>query len=103
MRRKMTKEVTKTTVKVARTIQGENGLPQVERLEDVILLGNVDTEKAQKLVAKRFDFPVTVYAVQADTEVYQMDVERFIELAELKTDENSEPQEDEESASVDEA
>jgi hypothetical protein len=89
MRRKMSKEVTKTTVKVARTIQGENGLPQVEQLEDVILLGNVDSEKAQKLVQKRFDFPVTVYAVQADTEIYEMDVEKFIELAELKVPEES--------------
>jgi hypothetical protein len=103
MRRKMTKEVTKTTVKVARTIQGENGLPQVEQLEDVILLGNVDAEKAQKLVAKRFDFPVTVYAVQADTEVYEMDVEKFIELAELKKPEENASEQPQETASVDEA
>jgi hypothetical protein len=90
MRRKMTKEVTKTTVKVARTIIGENGLPQAEQLEDVILLGNVDQEKAQKVVAKKFDFPVTVYGVQANTDVYEMDVEEFIQLATLKTDEPSE-------------
>lgn len=89
MRRKMTKEVTKTTVSLARmTVQ--DGKPVAEELESLILLGNVSQEKAQKDVSKKFDFPVTVIGVQADTTVYEMDVEKFIELADVKVDAENE-------------
>lgn len=84
-RKMMTKEVTKTTVKVAKMIQ-ENGLPKAEQLPDVVLIGNVSLEKAQKEVNKQYDHPVTVFAVEAATEVYEMAVEEFIKHATLKVE-----------------
>jgi len=79
----MTKEVTKTTVKVARMKMGENGLPVAEPLEDIILIGNVSSEKAQKIVTKEHGNGVTVFGVETTTETYKMAVEEFIQLAEL--------------------
>lgn len=90
MRKKMTKEVTKTTVKVAKMKVGENGLPVAEPLDDVIMIGNVSPEKAQKQVNKLFKDSkenVTVFGVETDTQVYEMDVEDFIQVATLKTEE----------------
>lgn len=85
MRKTMKKEVTKTTVKIARMVVGENGLPEAQKLDDVIMIGNVSVEKAQKQVNKDFNFPVTVFGVEADTEVYEMAVEDFIKHGTLVT------------------
>jgi hypothetical protein len=85
MRKKMQKEVTKTTVKVAK-ISLVDGLPQAQNLEDEILLGNVSVEKAQKTVQKKYDEPVTVLGVEPDTTIYEMDVEEFIKHASIKVD-----------------
>lgn len=90
MRKKMTKEVTKTTVKVAEMVVNEQGLPVAQPLEDVILIGNVSVEKAQKAVNKQFDKNVTVFGVETDTQVYEMDVEEFIKHATLRVDEPAE-------------
>jgi hypothetical protein len=95
MRKNMTKEVTKTVAKVAKTVVGENGLPEVQQLEDEILLGNVSQEKAQKLIQKRHDETVTVYKVEANTEIYTMPVEEFIKFATLKTDDEVEEETEE--------
>jgi hypothetical protein len=89
MRKKMQKEVTKTTVKVAKIVTAE-GLPKAETLEDEILLGNVSVEKAQKIVQKKYDEPVTVLGVEPDTTIYEMDVEEFIKHAVVKTDSEDE-------------
>jgi hypothetical protein len=80
MRRLMTKEVTSTTVKVAR-IDVTSGKPVVVELEPVILLGNVDSEKAQKVVAKQHGNGVTVLGVESVTDVYEMEVSEFIKIA----------------------
>lgn len=93
----MTKEVTKTIVKVAK-ITTVDGLPKAETLADEILLGNVSSEKAQKLVQKKHSEPVTVLGVEADTTIYEMDVEEFIKLAKVKTPENGEQEVQQESA-----
>lgn len=90
MRKTMTKEVTKTTVKIAKMVKGENGLPVAEVLPDEILIGNVTLEKAQKEVAKKYDFVVTVFGVEPATEIYQMAVEEFIKHATLVTPEEAE-------------
>lgn len=98
MRKTMTKEVTKTTVKLAKMVVGENGMPTAEVLPDVILIDNVSLEKAQKAVAKLYEFPVTVFGVQAETQVYQMPVEEFIKLATLVTKEEAAEVEKQEAA-----
>lgn len=89
MRKFMTKEVTKTTVKVAQITKGENGLPVATNLDDVVLVGNVALEKAQKEVAKRFDHPVTVFGVEPSTQLYRLSVEEFLSIATLVTAEEA--------------
>jgi hypothetical protein len=79
----MTKDVTSTTVKVAQMIV-EKGVPVAKPLDDIILLGNVDLEKAQKYVVKNFGAGVTVFEVVADTVTYEMPVEEFIQIAKIK-------------------
>lgn len=87
MRKYMTKEVTKTTVKIATMTVGENGLPVAEPLDDIIMVGNVSSEKAQKFVTKEYGSGVTVFGVETTTETYKMAVEDFIKLADLVTEE----------------
>ena len=78
---------------MARMVAGENGLPVAEVLPDMILIGNVSQEKAQKIVAKEHGSNVTVFGVEPSTETYVMDVEEFIKHARLKTDENTDSEE----------
>lgn len=89
MRKMMTKEVTKTTVKVAK-MEMVDGLPQAVQLPDEIILGNVTLEKAQKQVNKKYDHPVTVLTVEADTIVYELPVDEFIKIATVKVEEPAE-------------
>lgn len=92
MRKMMKKEITKTTVKVAQ-MKSENGLPTAIPLEDEILLGNVTLEKAQMIVAKKYDEPVSVFEVSTDTKVYQMPVSEFVKVADVEEkDEQEEEQ-----------
>jgi len=87
LRKTMSREVTKTTVKVAKMVVAENGLPVAEPLEDVILIGNVSMEKAQRAVNKTHEGSVTVFGVETETQVYEMAVEDFIKHATLKVQE----------------
>jgi hypothetical protein len=91
MRKTLVKEVTSTTVKVAR-MEIENGQPIAVNLPDVILLGNVSLEKAQKIVNKEYGGG-TVFGVQAETKTYVMSVEEFIKVASLKEDGDGETSE----------
>lgn len=87
MRKIMTKEVTQTTVKIAKMTQGENGLPVAEKMDDVILIGNVTLEKAQKEVGKMYPGQsVTVFGVEPETKNYEMEVAEFIKYATVKVD-----------------
>lgn len=87
MRKMMTKEVTKTTVKIAKMVADAKGMPKAEQLPDEVLIGNVSLEKAQKEINKKYaGQAVTVFGVEPATEVYQMAVEDFIKHATLKGD-----------------
>ena len=85
-RKMMTKEVTKTTVKLGR-IAMVDGTPKVEHLADELLLGNVSMKRAQSLMNKKHGI-ITVFEVVPETNVYEMAVEKFIELADLKITED---------------
>jgi hypothetical protein len=89
MRKLMTKEVTSTIVKVAK-IDMVEGQPQAVELEPITLLGNVDLEKAQKIVSKAKGPTVTVLSVEADTQVYELEVTEFLKVARLRVDEETE-------------
>lgn len=86
MRKLMTKEVTSTIVKVAK-IDIIDGQAQVVELPSIILLGNVDSEKAQKIVAKSHGAGVSVLSVEADTKVYELEVSEFMKIARLRVEE----------------
>lgn len=83
MRKMMTKEVTKTTLKLAK-MEMVDGQPQAIALPDEVLLGNVSLEKAQKEMNKKYGEPVTVFEVSPDTQVYELEVEEFIKVARIK-------------------
>lgn len=82
-RKMMTKEVTKTVVKIGK-LEMVDGQPQATQLPDETLIGNVNMEKAQKLMNEKYNEHVTVFTVEPDTTVYEMEVEEFIKLASVK-------------------
>lgn len=93
MRATMTKEVTHTTIKIAEMVVVD-GLPMAQPLDDHIVLGNVNMEKAQKIVNKEFGTSVTVFGVEPETKVYEMKVEDFIKIAKVKDEEEVETETD---------
>lgn len=83
MRKFMTKDVTQTTVQVAK-IEMVEGKPVATTLPQLNLLGNVSLEKAQKEAKKLHGEGVSVFEVQADTTTYQLSVEDFMKYAHVK-------------------
>ena len=80
MRKLMTKEVTVSTIKMARMDIIE-GKPVAIELEPVTVLGRITKDKAQREMNKKHQIPVTVYEVSTETDVYEMEVEDFIKQA----------------------
>jgi hypothetical protein len=89
MRKMMSREITTTTVKIAK-MEVVNGLPQAVPMEDEVLLGNVNLEKAQKEIGKKYGQGVTVFEVSPDTQTYELAVDDFLKAASLKVDEPKE-------------
>jgi hypothetical protein len=83
MRKMMTKEVTTTKVKVAK-IEMVDGLPSAITLPDEVVLGNISTEQATKIMVKKHGQGVSVMSVEPNTITYEMPVEDFINLASVK-------------------
>lgn len=83
MNKMMTKEITKTTVKVAK-LTVEHGQPKMHKLPDEILLGNVKQEQAQKLLNKKFDEHIHILEIFAETTVYELPVEEFLKHAKVR-------------------
>lgn len=90
MKKVMQKEVTQTTIKMARieVLEGETKLVE---LPEVVQLGNVSKEKAQKWATKEHGAGTTVTHVEPNALRYEMEVLEFIKLATLV-----EPKSDEE-------
>ncbi len=84
MRKMMTKEITKTTIKVGKMEMKEDGTIEAVTLPDETMLGNVSMTRAQQLMTKKYDHPVTVFQVLPETVVYEMAVEDFIAVASIK-------------------
>lgn len=82
LRKTMQKEITKTTVKLAK-MDLQDGQPVAVPLPDETLLGNVSLENAQKQMSKKHQ-GATVFSVEPDTVVYEMSVEDFIKYATIK-------------------
>jgi hypothetical protein len=86
MRKLMTKEVTTTTVQLAK-MEMVDGSPVAVALPQETLLGNVSLEKAQKEMSKKFGAGVTVFQVVPNSFTYEMPVEDFVKVATIKIDE----------------
>ena len=80
MEKMIQREITFTNVKFA-SIQIIDGVA-VAQNQEAILTGNVDAEKATKLLSKEHGLGVTVLSVEANTKRFQMPVSTFIELGE---------------------
>lgn len=83
MRKMMTKEVTSTTVKLAK-MEFNEGVPVATQLPDEVILGNVTLERAQKELGKKYEGAVTVFSVEPNTKVYELPVEVFLQYASEK-------------------
>lgn len=84
----MTREITKTTVKVAK-MEIQEGNPVAVALPDEVFIGNISQQRAQRMIDK-IHTGATVLEVQPDTKTYEMPVEQFLEQATVK-----EPKEEE--------
>ena len=80
----LTREVTKTTVKIGKMELVDGKINSVE-LPDEVMLGNKNMNQAQRHVDKKYaGDSVTVLAVLPETTVYEMEVAEFIKLAKVK-------------------
>lgn len=93
-RKYITREITKTTVKVAK-MEVRDGAPVAVPLPDETIVGNVNMEQAQRQIKKRLGEGVTVFGVEPNTEKYKMSVADFLQLATLVTDESDDSEEEE--------
>ena len=100
-RKYITREITKTTVKVAK-MEVKDGSPVAVPLPDEVIVGNVNMEQAQRQIKKRLGEGVTVFGVEANTEKYKMAVADFLQLATLVTDEADDSEEEEDSEEYEE-
>jgi hypothetical protein len=82
-RKMMQREVTTTFVKVA-MIEVVDGEPKMKELPEEELVGNVSMEFAQRKLNKKYGQPVTIIELFADTKVYEMPLEDFIQHAKVK-------------------
>jgi hypothetical protein len=94
MRKFMTKEVTVTIAKLANIGIDENGLPKVEDIETVEILGELNKEKAEKKLRKAGNLK-TLFNVTTETRNYKMEVAEFIKVATLVTDTDNVDEEEE--------
>ena len=88
-RKMMTKEITKTTVRIAK-LSVVNGEPKMEKLPELILPGNVKQEQAQKLVNKQYGQPIAILEIFAETQIYEASVEDFLKIAKIRQPEQAE-------------
>lgn len=79
----MTKQVTKTTIVIAK-MEMQDGIPVAVSIPNEVVIGNIKIERAQRMVDKLHGAGATVLEVHADTETYEMSVEDFINIASIK-------------------
>jgi hypothetical protein len=82
-RKMMYKEITKTTVRLAK-LTVENGEPKMEKLPEETLVGNVKQEVAQRQLNKKYGEPIAILEIFAETTVYEAPVEEFLKIATIK-------------------
>lgn len=86
MRKMMQREVTYTTAQLVR-MKMVDGEVTAEVLEPVTLIGNLSVEQAQREINKRSEFkenPAQVVGVEANTQLYELPLDVFLEHATVK-------------------
>jgi hypothetical protein len=78
----MQREVTFTKVEYAH-LKVVEGQPTVTK-ETMVFAGNIDEEKALKFLTKDVGSGVTVLSTEVDSQIYEMPVTDFIQLATIK-------------------
>ncbi|HWI49887.1 MAG TPA: hypothetical protein VNU45_16870 [Rummeliibacillus sp.] len=78
----MQREVTSTNVEYAQ-LKVVEGQPEVSK-ETKVLVGNVDAEKALKILTKELGSGVTILSTEVDSQIYEMPVDDFIQMATIK-------------------
>lgn len=76
------REITTTKVTAAK-MSMVDGMVTTEQLENIILIGNVSLEKANKEVKEKYGEGATAFTVHANTHKYRVPTEVFIKHAEI--------------------
>lgn len=79
------REITTTKVTAAK-MSMVDGMVTTEQLEDVILIGNVSLEKANKEVKKLHGEGATAFTVEPNTHKYRIATDVFVKHAEIVTE-----------------
>jgi hypothetical protein len=87
-RKMMTKEITYTTVRIAK-MHVENGEVKIVKLPEETLVGNVKQEAAQKMLNRKFGEPVAILEIFSNTTVYELPVEEFLKIATIRQPQQS--------------
>ena len=88
MRKMMSKEVTFTTLKIAK-IEMLNGSATVVELPEEIIMGTISKDKAQKAVNKKHNSIITILSHTENSDIYEMSVEDFVKQAKIQTKQES--------------
>lgn len=83
-RRVMTREVTQTKIKVAKLVV-ENGVPVVKDMDNVVVIGKRTKEWAERYVVREFGQGTVALDVETISNVYELPLEKFLEVATIKT------------------
>lgn len=83
MRKMMAKEITVSTIKIAK-MEMVNGIPEAKVMESHTMLGTISMEKAQREIEKLYGKGVMVFQVVPEKQVFEMEVTEFLKLATRK-------------------
>ena len=96
MRKNITRTLTRATVK-AFTMEMENGLPVIHALDPVYGWGNITGKEAKKLVKDQLGVEDCVVGeIEFAQETYKIDINKFVENAEMVDISEIDEDEDEE-------
>lgn len=83
MRKMITREVTSTTIKLGK-MELVDGEVKAVTLPDLEVFGNVNLERANRIVSKKYDEPLTVLQVIPKVVTYEMPLDDFVANATIK-------------------
>lgn len=89
MRKMLSKEITFTHIKLA-VLEVQDGKPVAVELPPLEMLGDISRERAQKKLDKEHKGKqVMIYSLETEKRTYEMEVEKFIQIASVKNKEEN--------------